>query len=249
MKNNLRKLNVLDLYGDIRPLILSSQIRYNNRVRIKNEDLAQHSYFVAYNVLKVGYDYNIPKHIVQEAIARALVHDIDEMYVSDIPHDCKREYPELRDLVRDIGRKYIEESAPEALNYFNDYSDKNDLANVLVDIGDAISVLQYTNREISLGNTTEDIMIISNEIKARLVKLFDILDEKCKTTNVEKSYEDNFTAEELHTCYVLPYKDKTKDVSLQECLDALYNIPEKYLDPLILKGIISFMRGAQHNIK
>ena len=63
MSKKLRKLNVLDRYGDITPLILSSQIRYNNRVRIKDEDLAQHSYFVAYNIIKVGYDYNIDKRI------------------------------------------------------------------------------------------------------------------------------------------------------------------------------------------
>ena len=61
-----------------------------------------------------------------------------------------------------------------------DYSNKKDLANILVDLGDAISVLQYTNREILLGNNTEDIMIISNEIKARVIRLFDDLDKSLK---------------------------------------------------------------------
>ena len=172
----LRKRNVLDIYGKVDMLILSSQVRYNNRVRIKNEDLAQHSYFVAYNILKVAYDYNIPKNISEEAICRALVHDLDEQYTSDIPHDCKVEYPELRELVKKIGLRYIEQEAPEAVSYFIDYSNKHDLPNLLVDIGDALSVLQYTNRELLLGNETEDMQIISNEIKARVIRLFDELE-------------------------------------------------------------------------
>ena len=172
----LRKRNVLDIYGKVDMLILSSQVRYNNRVRIKNEDLAQHSYFVAYNILKVAYDYNIPKNISEEAICRALVHDLDEQYTSDIPHDCKVEYPQLRELVKQIGLRYIEQEAPEAVSYFIDYSNKNDLPNLLVDIGDALSVLQYTNRELLLGNKTEDMEIISNEIKARVIRLFDELE-------------------------------------------------------------------------
>ena len=100
MSKSLRKLNVLDKYGDVTPLILSSQVRYNNRVRIKDEDLAQHSYFVAYNIIRIGYDYSIDKSIVQEAVCRAIVHDLDEQYCSDNPHDCKQTYPELRELVR-----------------------------------------------------------------------------------------------------------------------------------------------------
>ena len=180
MSKSLRKLNVLDKYGDVTPLILSSQIRYNNRVRIKDEDLAQHSYFVAYNIIRIGYDYSIDKNIVQEAVCRAIIHDLDEQYCSDIPHDCKQAYPELRELVRNIGIEYIKSEAPEAYDYFMDYSNKKDLANILVDLGDAISVLQYTNREILLGNNTEDIMVISNEIKARVIRLFDDLDKSLK---------------------------------------------------------------------
>lgn len=185
MSKKLRKLNVLDRYGDITPLILSSQIRYNNRVRIKDEDLAQHSYFVAYNIIKVGYDYNIDKRIVEEAVCRAIVHDIDEMYVSDIPHDCKASYPELRVLVRDIGIEYIKSESPELYDYFMDYSNKKDIASLLVDIGDAISVLQYTNRELALRNDTEDMKIISNEIKARVIRLFDDLESRLKEKHDE----------------------------------------------------------------
>jgi len=170
--------NILDRYGDVMPLVLSSQIRYNNRIRLKDEDLAQHSYYVAYNILRIGYDYKIKKEIVQEAVCRAIFHDLDEQFTSDIPHDCKVQFPELRAMVADIGLKYIQTKAPFAEEYFVNYSEKEDFPNLLVEIADAISVLQYTNRELILGNSTEGIKIISNEVKTRVVRLFDKLKKR-----------------------------------------------------------------------
>lgn len=74
--SKLRDLNVLDLYGNIFPLIMTQQVRYNNRHRIHNEDLAQHSFMVAYNILKIGYNYpTIPRDIIYKACSMAIVHD------------------------------------------------------------------------------------------------------------------------------------------------------------------------------
>ena len=88
--------DIINEFGDVTPLVLSSQVRYNNRIRIKDEDLAQHSYFVAYNIMKVGHKFNITENIIEKAVCRAIVHDLDEQFTSDIPHDCKVKFPELR---------------------------------------------------------------------------------------------------------------------------------------------------------
>lgn len=162
----------INLFGDVTPLVLSSQIRYNNRIRIKDEDLAQHSYYVAYNILHVGHIFNVKKEIIQEAVCRAIFHDLDEQFTSDIPHDCKIEYPELKEMVSKIGLEFIKRKASFATEYFIDYSEKKDLANLLVDIGDGISVLQYVNRETELGNKTEAMEFILIEIRNRLYNLF-----------------------------------------------------------------------------
>jgi len=159
-------------YKDVSPLILSSQIRYNNRIRIKNEDLAQHSYYVAYNIMSIGHDFGIKKEIIQEAVCRAIIHDLDEQFTSDIPHDCKMEFPELKKIVSEIGLDYIKKRADFATQYFVDYSIKDDLANILVDTGDALSVLQYANREILLGNHTKEMKTIYIDAKKRLKVLF-----------------------------------------------------------------------------
>lgn len=155
-------------YSDVSPLVLSSQIRYNNRIRIKDEDLAQHSYYVAYNIMKLGFDFNIKQEIVEKAVCRAIVHDLDEQFTSDIPHDCKIQFPQLKEMVTKIGLEFIKERASFATQYFLDYSNLDDLCNLLVNMGDAISVLQYVTREIELGNRTESMNIIHLEIKDRL---------------------------------------------------------------------------------
>ena len=177
----LRDLNVLDLYGDIFPLIMTQQVRYNNRHRIHNEDLAQHSFMVAYNILKIGYNYpDIPKEDIYRACSMAIVHDCPEMFTSDVPHDCKTKHPELRSMLSDIEHEFIEEEMPELKLLYDEYSEGTTISFILVELGDAISVLQYVNREIIHGNKHEDMQIIKNEVSLRIVKLFEKLDKEIK---------------------------------------------------------------------
>lgn len=167
----MRDLNVLDKYGRTAPLILADMKRYNNRIKLKSESIAEHSFFVAYNILKIGYDYKLPNDVVNEAVSIAIAHDYPEMFTSDLPHDCKQKYPELRELLSKIEIEYIKEEMPELYDRYQKLLNEDSIVITLVDVGDAISVLQFCNREIELGNSTEDIKIISNEIKARVISL------------------------------------------------------------------------------
>lgn len=171
----MRDFNVLDEYGKTFPLILADMTRYNNRIKIKHESIAEHSFFVAYNIIKVGYDYKIPNEIVNEAVSIAITHDFPEMFTSDLPHDCKQRYPELRKLLATVEVDFIKEDMPELYERYDKLLNENSLTILLVDIGDAISVLQFCNREMELGNNTEHIKNISNEAKLRVIKLFERL--------------------------------------------------------------------------
>lgn len=175
----MRELSILDRYGDTFPLILSDMKRYNNRIKIKDENIAEHSFFVAYNILKIGYDYKLPNEVINEAVSMAIVHDYPEVFTSDIPHDCKQSHLELRDILSKIERDFIERQIPELLDRY-DKLNEDSLTALLVELGDAISVLQYSNREISLGNNTEDMRIIHNEVCSRVIKLFTRLEEEIK---------------------------------------------------------------------
>lgn len=180
----MRELSVLDRYGDTFPLILADMKRYNNRIKIKEENIAEHSFFVAYNILKIGYDYELPREVINEAVSMAIVHDYPEIFTSDIPHDCKQSHPELRNILSKVERDFIEKQMPELLDRYDKLNDEHSLAALLVELGDAISVLQYSNREISLGNSTDDIRIIHNEVCSRVTRLFTTLEEVIK--NAEK---------------------------------------------------------------
>lgn len=180
---DLRKLNVLDRYGSTFPLILADMKRYNNRIKIKDESIAEHSFFVAYNIIKIGYDYNIDKSIVNNAVSMAIIHDIPELYTSDLPHDCKSSYPELKSLLSRIEGAFVHSIVPEIESYFKELECHDTIESLLVDLGDAISVLEYTNREIELGNMSEDFKIIHNEICVRITGLFDKLDSVLKAQN------------------------------------------------------------------
>lgn len=178
--SKLRDTGILDYFGDTYPLIMTRQVRYNNRNRIHNEDLAQHSFIVAYNVLKIAYKYNIPDDIAYKATAMAIVHDYPETYTADIPHDCKVKYPELRELLSKIEMEFIREEVPELKALYKEYQKGESIETILVDLGDAISVLQYVNREINHGNREKDMEIIKNEVSARVINLTNTLLEYLK---------------------------------------------------------------------
>jgi len=177
----MRVLNVLDKYGDTFPLILADMNRYNNRIRLKNESIAEHSFFVAYNILKIGYDYDIPAEIINEAVSMAIVHDFPESFTSDLPHDCKQQNPDLRGMLTDIELDFLRKDMPELLDRYEELLKGESLASLLVELSDAISVLQYCNREISLGNNTVDMKIIHNEACSRVTYLFTELEKGLET--------------------------------------------------------------------
>jgi putative hydrolase of HD superfamily len=188
----MRVLNQLDKYGDTFPLVLADMKRYNNRIKIKSESIAEHSFFVAYNILKLGYDYKLSAEVVNEAVAMAITHDYPEAFTSDIPHDCKQSSPELKAILTTIELKFLREQMPELLERYRKLeSEPDSFATLLVDLGDAISVLQYSNREIELGNRTEDMKIIHNEVCSRVTKLFSKLEEMIAMQDILKGNDNN----------------------------------------------------------
>lgn len=174
--SSIRDTNFLDRYGDVNNMIPSEIIRYSNRIKVKLENLAEHSYYVAYYVFLVGKDYNIDLPIIYEAVSMAVIHDFPESYTLDLAHDIKYKYKKIKDLLEEAEEAFLRLEKPELLDtYFNLKEDT--LQSLLVKIGDALSVLVYTNREKECGNNTKDMDIISNEIRVRLTTLFSKLDK------------------------------------------------------------------------
>lgn len=161
------------------PIQMHGIIRYANRVRIKDEDLAQHSYSVAYYCFDIAYDFDIPDDIRNEAIAMAIIHDIGECFTSDLPHDVKYENPELKELCNKLERKYVDK-LPSCRDLWYELEDNpNSIPHLMVKLGDAMSAKAYAIRELELGNNTgvmreilwsvnERIAIYSDKLKVRM---------------------------------------------------------------------------------
>ena len=100
--------------------VLRSLIRYQNCNRLVNESVAEHSFYVAVFVLKLReyYDFNL-----EVALKTALIHDIPEARISDIPHNIKLANPEVATALEKAEEKVtidmLSEEANALLKNFN----------------------------------------------------------------------------------------------------------------------------------
>lgn len=139
--------------------------RYSNRIRINDEDVAQHSFFVAAILLKLHevYEFDLGK-----ALLAAISHDITESDLSDVTYDIRQKYPEISDSIRHAEKQEVKlypEAAQEGYNIFMGDTVEGTIAN----LADAIQVSQYANSELSLGNSTMvDVLTSSRQRVAAL---------------------------------------------------------------------------------
>ncbi|MCH8311162.1 MAG: Uma2 family endonuclease [Chloroflexi bacterium] len=66
--------------------------RYSNMPRVKDESVAEHCFFVALKVIGLAkeYDFN-----VGSAVTMAIIHDLPEIYLSDMTWETKTAFPDL----------------------------------------------------------------------------------------------------------------------------------------------------------
>ena len=94
-------------------------IRYNNLPRIKDESVAEHSYFVALIVARLHQYYNFN---LEKALLMAIVHDIFEVHISDVPRNVKMNYPKLKNIMDEIEDDCIRKKYPEYEDIIYDFT-------------------------------------------------------------------------------------------------------------------------------
>lgn len=146
---------------------LKSIIRYNTRMHIKNESVAEHSFYVALLTLMICDKENMSDEIKLQAIIKALLHDMPEIETNDITHDAK-ERLNLRTYLKKYENAYFIKEFPKYAKMM--ISDSKSIVSSIVDLADTLSVIQYVNNEISLGNTSNDIKDILQNAKHRIEK-------------------------------------------------------------------------------
>lgn len=141
--------------------------RYNCRRHLKEESVAEHSYYVALLSLMICDEKNIDdSNIRLQCITKALLHDMPEIETNDITHNAK-EKMHLRKLLKLYEDEFFKNNFP--LQYDLMSNDDNNIVNAVVVLADTLSVKQFTYNEINLGNTHSDIKDIYNDAHKRAI--------------------------------------------------------------------------------
>lgn len=138
-------------------------VRFSNSTRIKDESVAEHSYFTAYYALVLGHVLSNVEGVSVDfgtMLTGALVHDIDEAVSGDFIRHFKYQDPELHRRLDDASSNLMEgafSSTSDALSgplYAGWKSAKQDctVEGDLVAFADFLSVLSYVMNEIDCGN-------------------------------------------------------------------------------------------------
>ena len=132
---------------------LSNIIRYSQQNKIKNETVAEHSYYVTWFVNRLCTKYELGDTIRLMALETALLHDIPEVITNDITYDVKRMIPEVPALLQPYEEEVIKEHSSRAYKVlFNPETSEEIIAKKVVKHADILSVLQYCQNEEMLGN-------------------------------------------------------------------------------------------------
>ena len=132
---------------------LSNIIRYSQQNKIKNETVAEHSYYVSWFVNRLCTKYALNDKIRLMALEAALLHDIPEVITNDITYDVKRMIPEVPGLLQPYEEEVIREHSSRAHKVlFNPETSDEIVAKKIVKHADILSVLQYCQNEEELGN-------------------------------------------------------------------------------------------------
>lgn len=152
-------------------LNIGSIKRYNTIYRLHEESVAEHSLYVTYNVMMLCKVLNINPEIKLRAIEMAIIHDIPESMVGDIPYSTKKLNPNISTLLSDLECKCVEKEMPEISDKYKEFirnEEQNTIEGQLVKLADAISVVQYCELERQLGNTSQKITDILNSSYVRV---------------------------------------------------------------------------------
>ena len=132
---------------------LSNIIRYSQQNKIKNETVAEHSYYVSWFVNRLCTKYSLSDTIRLMALEAALLHDVPEVITNDITYDVKRMIPEVPGLLQPYEEEVIREHSSRAHKVlFNPETRDEIVAKKIVKHADILSVLQYCQNEEELGN-------------------------------------------------------------------------------------------------
>lgn len=143
--------------------------RCNNFLVYKPEDVAQHSYFVAQLAMVLVDEYNQyiqefwvedteTKFVsVEKVLRKALLHDTDEAFSSDIPWNIKHSTPEAHEQINKAVELMMDKVYEGTSDLFLSYHDmaahcKDGFEGQIVDVADMLELALHCWEEYAIGN-------------------------------------------------------------------------------------------------
>lgn len=146
---------------------LSNITRYSQQHKVKNESVAEHSFYVMFFIHQICDDFELDDKVKLCSLEAGLLHDIPEIVTNDITYDVKVMVPEISGLLQPYEEAIIKEQSPRAHKIlFNPGSPFERLVRRIVKHADILSVLQYCRNEEKLGN--RNFIPLINETEQRL---------------------------------------------------------------------------------
>ena len=137
--------NISDLYK------LDNIIRYNTQSKHKHETVATHSYYVALFAMMICDAIEVPLGVKLSAIQCALIHDVPEVVINDVTYDAKCMMPEIVEILKKYEDDILKTNFPDEYVARGE-CETRDLALLIVDLADVLSVYQFVHYEIDMGN-------------------------------------------------------------------------------------------------
>jgi len=138
-----KRLDIQSLYN------LSYITRYSNVARIKNENVAEHSFFVAVEILDLyqKYEFNL-----EEALKMAITHDFVEEKTDDVNHLIKGKYPKLKAALKEAEMEEMKVYPEFIQDSIREYDEGLTFEAIIVHIADARQCTRYSRNQINRGN-------------------------------------------------------------------------------------------------
>ena len=187
--------------------MLSNVKRFSGKCLNNEYSVGEHCFRVALLAMMILDDYNQRntknKISMEETLKKALLHDIEESIVGDIPSPVKK-YGNLKEELRNASEEILKNEIISDSYFFDQYlklwkEDKSGPSGEIIILADSLEVLIVSCREINRGN---------NNFK-------DIL-EKTKQIFESAKYKELF----LKYPYAKEIYEKTVNNELSECLAA-----------------------------
>lgn len=153
---------------------LSNMKRFNNSIHMHDENVAEHSFYVALYSMEICNILRINGELRSVIIERALIHDVHEIELSDIPHDVKAKNSEILDFCLKFEEDYNNKNFPKIMARQDDLRHELDFIQNVVELADIISVKQYSLQECEFGNRKKFLPILYDTEK-RINKIINYL--------------------------------------------------------------------------